>query len=124
MRAVMVGEHGGPEVLQVTDVPAPEPGPGQLLVEVAAAGVNFADIYAREGRPRTPASCRSCSARRGPARSPAAGPGTEFAVGDRVAWTGVPGCYAEQVVVARPRPRYRCRTASSWTPPRPCCCRA
>src|ERR1017187_6708962 len=51
MRAVVVDKHGGPEVLQAIERPDPGPGPGELLVEVAAAGVNFMDIYQREGRP-------------------------------------------------------------------------
>jgi NADPH2:quinone reductase len=49
IRAVVVGVHGGPEVLRVEDRPVPRPGPGQLLVEVAASGVNFVDVYQREG---------------------------------------------------------------------------
>ena len=49
MKAVQVREHGGPEVLTVTEVQQPEPGPGQVLIEVAAAGVNFIDVYHRTG---------------------------------------------------------------------------
>lgn len=45
----MVREHGGVEVLQVREDPVPEPGPGQLVVEVAASGINFVDVYRREG---------------------------------------------------------------------------
>ena len=48
MRAVQIEEFGGPEVLQVVDVPQPEPGDGELLVEVASAGMNFADTHQRE----------------------------------------------------------------------------
>jgi NADPH:quinone reductase len=99
MRAVIVGEHGGPETLQVTDVPVAQPGPGQLLVEVAAVGVNFADIYAREGRYPYARELPFVLGQEGAGTVTGAGPGTEFAVGDRVAWTGVGGCYAEQVVV-------------------------
>src|SRR6266536_3464337 len=51
MRAIVVRRTGGPEVLEAAEVPDPQPGPGQLLVDVAAAGVNFMDIYQREGRP-------------------------------------------------------------------------
>ncbi len=47
---VVVGERlGGPDVLRVTEQQAPRPGPGQVLVDVAAAGVNYMDIYQREG---------------------------------------------------------------------------
>ena len=101
MRAVQVSEHGGPEMLQVTDVPVAEPGPGQLLVEVAAAGVNFADIYAREGRlPVRLAQLPFVLGQEGAGTVIAAGAGTEFAPGDRVAWTEAAGCYSEQVLVA------------------------
>src|ERR671910_1051883 len=48
MRAVQIDEFGGPEVLQVVDVPKPEPGPGQVLIEVSRAGMNFADTHQRE----------------------------------------------------------------------------
>jgi NADPH2:quinone reductase len=48
-RAVVVTRHGAADVLQVEEGPAPEPGPGQLLVEVAASGVNFIDVYRRQG---------------------------------------------------------------------------
>lgn len=49
MQAVVVPEHGGPDVLEVQSRPVPAPGPGQLLVQVAASGVNFIDVYRREG---------------------------------------------------------------------------
>lgn len=49
MRAVVVPRNGGPEVLSIDSVPVPQPAPGQLLVRVAASGVNFIDVYRREG---------------------------------------------------------------------------
>ena len=50
MRAIVVNETGGPEVLvHAEQHPDPEPGPGQVVVEAAAAGVNFIDIYRRSG---------------------------------------------------------------------------
>src|ERR1700741_4656674 len=49
MRAVMITKHGGPEVLQVQQPPAPPLGPAQVRIRVAAAGVNFADVMARIG---------------------------------------------------------------------------
>lgn len=45
MRAIQISEFGGPEVLEAVDLPAPEPGPGQALIEVRRAGVNFADTH-------------------------------------------------------------------------------
>ena len=49
MQAVVVTGTGGPEVLEIRDEPSPEVGPGRLLVDVEAAGVNYRDIYEREG---------------------------------------------------------------------------
>jgi NADPH:quinone reductase-like Zn-dependent oxidoreductase len=58
MRAVVITKHGGPDVLQVQEMPDPELGPGQVRVQVAAAGINFADVMARMGlyadAPKTP----------------------------------------------------------------------
>src|SRR5918995_304549 len=48
MRAVRIDEFGGPEVLQVVDLPKPEPGDGEVLIEVSRAGINFADTHQRE----------------------------------------------------------------------------
>ncbi|MER7011290.1 quinone oxidoreductase [Saccharopolyspora sp. NPDC000359] len=98
MRAIRVAEHGGPEVLQPTEVEAPEPQPGHLLVEVAAIGVNFIDTYQRSGAysvqvPFTPGS-------EGAGEVVAVGEDvTGFAVGDRVAWAMTPGSYAERALV-------------------------
>ncbi len=50
MRAIVVTRTGGPEVLALEDRPDPQPGRGQMLVDVEASGVNFRDIYEREGR--------------------------------------------------------------------------
>ena len=49
MRAIRVKSHGGPDVLEATELDDPAPGPGELLVQVAAAGVNFIDTYQRSG---------------------------------------------------------------------------
>jgi crotonyl-CoA carboxylase/reductase len=51
MKAVVFEEHGGTDVLQYTDIPDPEPGPYEVLIEVKAAGANFHDIWARRGMP-------------------------------------------------------------------------
>ena len=96
MRAVVGSQHGGPEVLQIGEVAPPEPGPGQLLVDVAAAGVNYMDIYQREGRPPyASAALPYVPGTEGAGTVTAVGPGvSDFAVGDRVAWTQGPGSYA------------------------------
>jgi NADPH:quinone reductase len=104
MRAVIADQHGGPEVLRLTERDTPDPGPGQLLVEVAAAGVNFADIYARQGIPPYAGQVPFVLGSEGAGVVTAAGPGAEgFGPGDRVAWTSLPGCYAEQVVIPADR---------------------
>ena len=104
MRAIVVEHNGGPEVLQVGERPDPEPGPGQLLVQVAAAGVNFMDIYQREGRPPYNNALPYVPGGEGAGTVVAAGDGvTGFAAGDRVAWTGIPGSYAEQALIPADR---------------------
>jgi NADPH2:quinone reductase len=98
MRAVVVTRSGGPEVLELQDVPAPEPEAGELLVEVTVAGVNFRDIYERKGGYGAPPPL--VAGIEGAGRVAALGEGvTELSVGDRVAWNNAPGSYAEQVVV-------------------------
>ncbi len=83
--ALVVTAHGGIDVLAVEDRPAPEPGPGEVLVEVAAAGVNFLDVYQREGvYPTTPPFV---AGNEGAGTVVATGEGVEsFHPGDRVAW--------------------------------------
>lgn len=97
-KAVVVRATGGPEALEFTDVEAKSPGPGELLVDVAAAGVNFIDCYHREGR--YPLPLPFGLGQEGAGRVSAIGPDvTGFAVGDRVAWAQSLGSYAEQAVV-------------------------
>jgi NADPH2:quinone reductase len=93
MRAVQIERHGGPEVLEVVELPSPEPGEGQLQVEVAAIGVNFRDVYEREGAYGGDL----------PAVIGAEGAGQVVGTGERVAWVAAPGSYAEQVVVDEER---------------------
>ncbi|MGN6330067.1 MAG: quinone oxidoreductase family protein [Motilibacteraceae bacterium] len=98
MRAVLVESNGGPEVLAVRDVEAPAPGAGQLLVQVAAAGVNYMDTYQREGVYRVPTPFVLGS--EGAGRVLAVGEDVQdVEVGDRVAWSQAQGSYAEQVLV-------------------------
>jgi NADPH:quinone reductase len=89
MRAVQIERHGGPDVLEVVDVPAPEAGPGQFVVDVAAVGVNYRDVYEREGAYGGDL----------PAIVGVEGAGTVAGSDERVAWVSAPGSYAEQVVV-------------------------
>ncbi|MFC5994241.1 quinone oxidoreductase family protein [Pseudonocardia hispaniensis] len=98
MRAVRVAEPGGPEVLTVTDLPEPEPGPGEVLVDVAAAGVNYIDTYQRQGIYPMPLPLRPGLEGCGRVRVVGAGV-TGVAVGDRVAWAESLGSYAQAVAV-------------------------
>jgi NADPH2:quinone reductase len=97
MRAIQIDQHGGPEVLQLRDVPVPEPGPGQARVKMAAVGLNFIEIYQRVGQykiqmPWTPGG-------EGAGVVDAVGPGvTEVKVGDRVASSAFTGAYAEYAI--------------------------
>ena len=102
MRAVIAEKHGGPEVLRPADIDTPTPGPGQLLVDVVAAGVNFADIYRRQGHPPYAGDLPYVAGSEGAGTVTAAGPGAGR-VGERVAWTDVSGSYAEQVLVPADR---------------------
>jgi len=94
MHAIQVTQHGGPERLRYGAFEDPAPQAGELLVRVAAAGVNFVDVYQREGRYQVPLPFVAGSEAAGQVVS--LGAGIEgFAVGDRVAWNGVLGAYAE-----------------------------
>ncbi|WUI01611.1 quinone oxidoreductase [Spirillospora sp. NBC_00431] len=102
MRAIVITENGGPEVLAPAQRPVPEPGPGEALIDVAAAGVNFIDVYYRTGAyprrlPYTPGIEAAGTIT-------AVGDGVrEFSVGDRVASTDVAGAYAAQALVPADR---------------------
>ena len=100
MRAIVVTRAGGPEVLEARDEPDPQPGPGQVLVELEAAGVNFRDIYEREGVGGYTNEPPFVAGAEGAGTVTAVGEGvSELSVGDRVAWSNAPGSYAERVVV-------------------------
>jgi NADPH:quinone reductase len=104
MRAVVIERHGGPEVLTLADRPSPEAGSGQLLVDVAAAGVNYMDIYQRQGLPPYGGNLPVVPGAEGAGTVAAVGADVSgVAVGDRVAWTGVPGSYAERVLIPADR---------------------
>ena len=98
MKAIQLSETGGPEVLQYVDVPEPEPGAGQAIVELNAAGVNYMDVIARTGanNPTLPL----IPGGEGSGIVVKVGEGvSEVAVGDRVAYTGAGMSYAEMVCV-------------------------
>ncbi len=102
MHAIQVGRTGGPEVLDWVDLPDPTPGSGEVLVEVAAAGLNFIDTYHRTGL--YPVEPPFIPGMEGAGVVTATGPDTSiFRPGDRVAWPLHLGSYAEQVVVPEDR---------------------
>ncbi|WP_068151994.1 quinone oxidoreductase family protein [Rhodococcoides corynebacterioides] len=99
MRAILVTRTGGPDVLDLTDVPDPTPGAGDLLVRVDAAGINYIDTYFRTGT--YPRELPYVPGDEGTGVVEAVGEqvGGDFSVGDRVAWASAPGSYAELAVV-------------------------
>ncbi|MGH8891983.1 MAG: quinone oxidoreductase family protein [Actinomycetes bacterium] len=103
MQAVVVQEPGGSEALTLQERPTPEPGPGQLRVDVAASGVNFIDVYQRSGK--YPMTAPFIAGSEGAGVVTAVGPEvTGVSVGDHVAWAMVPGGgYASQVLVPAER---------------------
>jgi len=93
VRAIVFDRNGAPEVLEPRDVPEPTPGDGEVLVDVEAVGVNYRDVYEREG---------------GYGAAPPAvigveGAGTVVDTGERVAWVDVPASYAQRVAARRDR---------------------
>ncbi|MCL2423106.1 MAG: quinone oxidoreductase [Micrococcales bacterium] len=98
MRAIVAASAGGPEVLELRSLPDPEPGPDQVLVKVAAAGVNFIDTYRRSGQyPMDFPHVVGCE---GAGKVVAVGDQVEsLSVGDRVAWAQSAGSYAQLQVV-------------------------
>ena len=98
MKAVCIHQFGGPEVLQYEEVPTPTPGPGQVLVKLAAAGLNYIDVYQRTGHYSN--TLPYTMGLEGSGTVAAVGPQvTSFKAGEPVAYTGVPGAYAEYALV-------------------------
>ena len=102
MKAIQVKQPGGPEAMELVDLPVPEPKANEAVLKLAASGVNFIDIYQREGRYKVPL----------PFVLGQEGAGTVTAVGsevkslkagDRVAWSSVLGAYAEYAAIPADR---------------------
>ncbi|WP_214415218.1 quinone oxidoreductase family protein [Sphaerisporangium fuscum] len=98
MHAIVVTTPGGSSALEYTEVPDPVPGPDDVLVDVQAIGVNFIDVYHREGRYPLPTPFVPGSEGAGTVAAVGANV-TDVAVGDRVGWQGVLGGYAQKAVV-------------------------
>src|SRR3974377_1282496 len=98
MKSIQVREPGGPEKMQLVDVPKPAPGPKQPLVRLAASGAKFTELYFRTGLYK--ADIPITLGNEGAGTVEAVGPEvTEVAVGDRVAYAMSRGSYAEYAVV-------------------------
>jgi NADPH2:quinone reductase len=102
MKAIQIKQVGGPEAMELVDLPVPEPKANEAVVKLAASGVNFIDVYNREGRYKVPL----------PFTLGQEGAGEVFSVGkdvtlvktgDRVAWTSILGAYAEYAAVPADR---------------------
>ncbi|MFE3874169.1 quinone oxidoreductase family protein [Kitasatospora sp. NPDC059146] len=99
MHAIRIQEHGGPEVMRWTELPDPVPGPGEALVRLGGAGVNYLDVGARSQGAGGWAAPVVLGAE-GMGYVSALGAGvTDLAVGDRVAWFYHPGSYAELLAI-------------------------
>ena len=102
MKAIQVKQPGGPEVLELVDVPVTEPKANEAVVKLAASGVNFIDVYQREGRYKVPLPF--VLGQEGAGVVTAVGSNvTSVKAGDRVAWTGLLGGYAEYAAVPADR---------------------
>jgi len=102
MKAILVPKTGGVEVLTYTDVPDPKPKPNEVIVKVAATGVNFIDVYFREGRyPITPPFILGQEA--SGVVSEVGSDVKDFKPGERVAYTGITGAYAEYEAIPSDR---------------------
>lgn len=98
MKAIRVEQPGGSEALKYMEVPTPEPGPGQILIRQEAIGLNFIDVYQREGR--YPLATPFSPGNEGAGVVETVGEGvTRFSPGDRVAHTMTPGAYGDYMVI-------------------------
>lgn len=103
-KAVRIHAYGGPEVLQWEDVPTPEPGPGEVLIRHAAVGLNYIDIYFRNGLYKAPAMPATLGMEAAGIVELLGPEVTSIAVGDRVAYASAPiGAYANARVIAADR---------------------
>ena len=98
MKAMRFHQHGGPEVLVYEDVAAPEPGPGEAVVQIEASGLNYIDTYHRDGLYPVELPCTPGMEAAGIVARVGAGV-TDIKEGDRVAYAGSMGAYAEQATV-------------------------
>jgi len=103
VKAIQVKRVGGPEVLEwLVDITVPEPRANEAVVKIAASGVNYVDVYYREGRYRT--ALPFVAGQEGAGEVVAVGSDVHSVkIGDRVAWTMLMGTYAEYAAVPADR---------------------
>jgi len=102
MKAIQIKQPGGPEAMELVELPVPQPKASEAVVKLAASGVNFIDVYQREGRYKVPLPF--VLGQEGAGTVTAVGGDVRLAkIGDRVAWTGVLGAYAEYAAVPEDR---------------------
>jgi NADPH:quinone reductase len=102
MKAIQVKQTGGPEVMELVDLPVPQPKPNEAIVKIQASGVNFIDVYNREGRYKAPLPFVLGQEAAGVVSAVGA-EAKGIAEGDRVAYTNVLGSYAEYAAVPADR---------------------
>src|SRR5437016_2592161 len=96
MKAIRVSHAGGPEVMELAEMPVPQPKPAEAVVKVSFAGVNSIDVQFRDGRLRVPLPFIPGQEGAGVVSS-VGSQAKSLKVGDRVAWSGTLGSYAEYV---------------------------
>jgi NADPH2:quinone reductase len=102
MKAIQVKQPGGPEAMELVELPVPQPKANEAVVKLAASGVNFIDVYFREGRYKAPLPV--VLGQEGAGVVTAVGADVKLVkAGDRVAWCGLQGSYAEYAAVAADR---------------------
>lgn len=102
MKAIQIKQVGGTEAMELVEFPVPHPKPNEALVKLAASGVNFVDVYFREGRYKAAVPFILGQEGAGVV-SEVGGEVKSFKVGDRVAWCGVQGAYAAYAAVPADR---------------------
>jgi NADPH2:quinone reductase len=102
MKAILVDQYGGTDAMQYRDVDTPQPKAGEALVKIAASGINYIDVYHRTGLYPLPLPLILGNEAAGTVEAVGEGV-TEVAVGDRVAYTGTMGSYAEYAAVPAAR---------------------
>ena len=120
MKAIQVKQAGGPEVMTLVDLPVPKPNANEALVKITVAGVNFVDVYIREGRYRSPLPLIVGQEAAGVVTEVGANV-TQVKPGDRVAYRGIPGVMPSLPPCLSANWSAFPRVSTTGKPPPPCC---